>query len=100
MAAFDMSGMSAMADHWIQMEKLPTKEAIKGCRYFRRIPGYIANSPAPSDSAFNLITSVMVGTYINTPSSSSTRSDSPGRPQAVSLPVCSKSSRSAPPLRV
>ena len=40
MAAPDMSGMSAMADHWVKMQKLPPKEAIKGCPNFRRIPGY------------------------------------------------------------
>ena len=40
MAAPDMSGMSAMADHWVKMQKLPPKEAVKGCPNFRRIPGY------------------------------------------------------------
>ena len=43
MAAPDMSGMSAMADHWVKMQKLPPKEAIKGCPNFRRIPGYKVN---------------------------------------------------------
>ena len=43
MAAPDMSGMAAMADHWVKMQKLPPKEAIKGCPNFRRIPGYKVN---------------------------------------------------------
>ena len=40
MAAPDMSGMAAMADHFVKMQRLPPKEAIKGCPNFRRIPGY------------------------------------------------------------
>ena len=51
MAAPDMSGMAAMADHFVKMQRLPPKEAIKGCPNFRRIPGYKVTF-SPSDLVY------------------------------------------------
>ena len=55
MAAPDMSGMAAMADHFVKMQRLPPKEAIKGCPNFRRIPGYKVTF-SPSDLVFISLT--------------------------------------------
>merc|ERR1712203_315455 len=73
------------------------KEKSPGLVHWR-VP--VCNSASPLESDYDIMVKTLVGTSINPPSSSTTRSASPGPPLAASSPASSKSSRSQLPSRV